>query len=186
MVLWMIASFAFAMPYAAGEEPASPTAPSPPAAEAIRLLESEDPYHRQLGFLRLEALRELSTLDTIKRYLESGDPEMRAYSLRALAAIEGAPSVQRLIETLKTDKHPRVRRAALLGLEPLQQSDPRILPALMASLRDRNSGVRMTAVDIVSRIDHAMAREAILVRNKRERNRDVRRVLSLAMKRLGG
>ena len=110
---------------------------------------------------------------------------MRAYAFRALAAIEGAQAVPLLLEALRTDKQPRVRRAALLGLEPLQQSDPNILPAFIKALRDKDTEVRMAAVDIVSRVDDPRAREAILLRNKRERRRDVRRVLSMAMRRLG-
>ena len=43
----------------------------------------------------------------------------------------------------------------------------------------------MTAVDIVSRIDTPQARDAVRVRYKRERDRDVRRVLAEAIKRVG-
>lgn len=178
--LWLIS----AADAAYGEEP-SAQAPSPKAVEAIQLLESEDPYQRQVGFLRLEALREPSTAPAIKVYIDSKDPELRAYSLRALAAIEGLSAVPFLLERLKTDKHPRVRRAALLALEPLQAGDQAILPACIVALRDRNTEVRMTAVDIVSRIDDPRAREAIVKRYKWEGRRDVRRVLKMAMKRLG-
>ena len=169
---------------AACEEPPSAT-PSPKAVEALRLVESKDPYQQQLGFLRLEALRENSTAGIIRKYVTHRDPEMRAYALRALAAIEGAHAVPLLLEALRTEKPPRVRRAALLGLEPLQQSDPQILPAFIKALRDKDTEVRMAAVDIVSRVADPRAREAILLRNKRERRRDVRRVLSMAMRRLG-
>ena len=159
--------------------------PTPQAVEAMRLLESSDPYQRQLGFLRLEALRETGTVKTIERYLTSRDPEVRAYSLRAVAAITGEPAIPTLLQVLASEKHPRVRRAALLGLEPFERSDPRILAACIKALRDPNTEVRMAAVDIVSRVDDPRAREAILIRYKRETRRDVRRVLRLAMKRLG-
>ena len=182
--LWAAAVWLLMAPPVRGEEPAS-TAPSPQAVAAFQLVESKDPYQQQLGFLRLEALREIGTAPLIRRYLAHREPEMRAYTLRALAAIEGAASVPTLLEALQTDKQPLVRRAALLGLEPLQSTDPNILPAFIKALRDRKTDVRMTAVDVVSRIDDPKAREAILLRNKRERRRDVRRVLSLAMKRLG-
>ena len=168
----------------AAEEPVS-TTPSPQAVAALQLVESKDPYHQQLGFLRLEALREISTAPLIRSYLTHREPEMKSYALRALAAIEGALAVPTLLEALTSDKRPLVRRAALLGLEPLQATDPTILPTFIKALRDRNTEVRMAAVDIVSRVDDPKAREAILLRNKRERRRDVRRVLSLAMKRLG-
>ena len=150
----------------------------------MRLLASDDPYQRQIGFLRLEALRELSTAMTIGTYATSPDPEMRAFALRALAAIESTGAIPRLLEALRTDRHPRVRRAALLGLEPLQKADPAILPAFIKALRDRNTEIRIAAVDAVSRINDPRAREAILTRNRREGRRDVRRVLELAMKRL--
>jgi ribosome-associated translation inhibitor RaiA len=171
-------------PSAAGEE-AQVSSPSPNAVEALQLVESKDPYQQQLGFLRLEALRETGTAPLIRNYLTHREPEMRAYALRALAAIEGPASVPTLLNALKTDNDALVRRAALLGLEPLHATHPEVLPAFIKALRDRKTDVRMAAVDVVSRIDDPRAREAILLRNKRERRRDVRRVLSLAMQRLG-
>jgi ribosome-associated translation inhibitor RaiA len=178
-------SLSAASPAVRGEEGAVPIQPSPKAVEAMQLLDSEDAYQRQLGFLRLEALREPATVPIILRHLGSKDPEIRAYSLRAVAAIQGAAAVPLLLETLKADKHPKVRRAALLGLEPFVLADPDVMPSLIRALRDRKPVVRMTAIDIVSRIDHPQAREAILLRNRRERHRDVRRVLKLAVERIG-
>ena len=159
--------------------------PSPKAVEALRELESPDPYQRQKAFLRLEALREPSTAESIRAYLHHKDQDMRAFTIRAVAAIEGPQSVPTLLESLKTERSARVRRAALLGLEPLQQSSADILPAFLKALRDKDTEVRMAAVDIVSRIDDPRAREAILVRAKRERRRDVRRVLVPALRRIG-
>ena len=182
--LWAVAVWILLTPLLHGEEPVS-TTPSPQAVAALQLAESKDPYQQQLGFLRLEALREISTAPLIRPYLTHREPEMRAYALRALAAIEGAPAVPTLLDALKSDKQPLVRRAALLSLEPLQSANTNILPAFIKALRDRNTEVRMAAVDIVSRVDDPAARDAIFLRNKRERRRDVRRVLSLAMKRLG-
>lgn len=166
------------------ELPAPSTAPSLKAVEAMQLLQSSDAYQQQLGFLRLEALRELSTVPTIRQYVTSKNPDVRAYSLRALAAIQTTAAVPLLLDILRTEKDARVRRAALLGLEPLEKSDPAILPVLIQALRDRRIEVRIAAVDIVSRIDDPRARQAILVRNQRERQRDVRRVLVMAMHRM--
>ena len=174
-VLWM--------PTVARSE-TTPTTPSPRALEAIRLIESPDPYQRQLGFLQLEALREPSTIEVIERYVARPEPEVRAESLRAVAAIQGFSAAPQLLQALKTERSPMVRRAAMLGLEPFVQGHPDLLPAFVNALRDRSTEVRMTAVDIVSRIDDPAAREAIRRRNKRERGRDVRRVLDLAMRRL--
>ena len=157
---------------------------SPKAVEALQLMESHDPYQRQLGFLRLEALREPAALDAVKRYLHHNDPEMRAYAVRALAAIQGAPAVPALLQYLQQDKRGRVRRAALLALEPFQPTDPALLPAFIKALRDRDTEVRIAATDVVSRIDDPRAREAILIRMKRERRTDVRRVLGVAVKRV--
>lgn len=164
-------------------EPSEP--PSPQAVEAMRLLASEDLYQRQMAFLRLEALREPSTAATIQRYVRDPDPDVRAYSLRALAGILGAEAIPQLLQALRTDRAAEVRRAALLGLEPLQARHPDVLPAFIAALRDRKTEVRMTAVDVVSRIEDPRARAAIVSRRKREQRRDVRRVLELAARRMG-
>ncbi|PIQ84142.1 MAG: hypothetical protein COV75_03810 [Candidatus Omnitrophica bacterium CG11_big_fil_rev_8_21_14_0_20_63_9] len=184
--LWIGASVAMLAVggLSASADESTEAGPSPKAQSALQLLKSEDPYQRQLGFLRLEALREASTVPMLQEYATHRDAEVRAYSLRAIAAIQGAGAVPQLLEALRTDRHPKVRRAALLGLEPLQASDPATLPAMLKALHDRDTSVRMTAVDIVSRIDDARAVEAIRERNKREHRRDVRRVLSAAMKRL--
>ena len=159
-------------------------APSSHAVEAIRLLDSKDPYQRELGFLRLEALREPSTAETIKRYLGSRDVDTRAYSLRALAAIQGPAAIPTLLDALAKDRHPTPRRAALLGLEPLHHNDPMVIAAFLKALRDRKPEVRMAAVDIVSRLGTTDARAAIQKRLKRERDHDVRRVLALARQRM--
>ena len=147
-------------------------------------MESEDSYQRQIGFLRLEALRETGTLPIVQHYLADRDPDIRAASLRALAAIQGREAIPALVAALG-DGHPRVRRAALLALEPLRDTDPSIAPALIWALRDRKTEVRMTAADIVSRIPSEEARAAIRTRVRRERDPDVRRVLALAVRRIG-
>lgn len=180
-VIWLATA-----PAARAVEEAAGRPPSPQAAEALQLLTSEDDYQRKLGFLRLEALRELSTLPTLRAYLTDRDPEMRAYSLRAVAAVEGVAAAPTLVATLQADKEPRVRRAAVLGLEPFAMVDQAWLPPLLKALTDRSTEVRMTAVDVVSRIPNTRAREAILTRHRREQRPDVRRVLELAVKRLGG
>ena len=158
--------------------------PSPRALAAIQLLKSDDLYQKQMGFLRLEALREAATVDAISAYLTDREPEVRAYSLRALAAVQGAGSVPVLLRAL-SDKHPRVRRAAVLGLEPLVATNNEILPALIKQLKDRHPHVRMAVIDVLSRQDVARAKEAILLRRRREHDRDVKRVLKLAVERLG-
>ena len=179
MMMWTMAADSLG-----GEQPSTETL-SATAQEASQLLSSSDPYQRQLGFLRLEALRDPCAVPIIQPYTDSRDPDLRAYSLRALAAIQSAQAIPLLLEKLRTDKQPRVRRAALLGLEPIAKGHPEVLEAFIKALRDRKTEVRMAAVDIVSRIDEPRAREAILTRHRRERRRDVRRVLDLAMKRLG-
>lgn len=150
---------------------------SPEAQELIKGLDAKDLYLRQKAFLQLEALREPATGAVVRRYLNSRDVETRAFSVRALAAIEGAGAVPTLIEYVKQDPKPRVRAAAVLALEPLQRADPSVLAVLIEKLRDRNAEVRMAAVDAVSRVDDPKAQEAVRTRWRRERHRDVRRVL---------
>ena len=165
-------------------EDSSSEPPSAEAMEAIRLLGSKDSYERQRAFLRLEALREPATAPLIRKWITDRDPWMRAGSLRALAAIQGEQAVGLLLERLADDRNPAVRRAILLGLEVFPSRRDQTLPAFIAALRDRNTEVRITAVDIVSRIDDPRAREAILTRRKRERRRDVQRVLAVAVRRI--
>lgn len=161
--------------------------PSPHAVEAMRLLDSKDPYLRQLGFLRLEALREPATVSAVTRYLHSRNPVVRGEALRALAAIQGHAAIPTLLQSLAHDGDTTPRRAALLGLEPLYrvQADAAVKAALLKALRDRKPEVRMTAVDIASRLDDPDARALIQKRLLRERHRDVLRVLALAKKRMG-
>ena len=185
LVIGLATVLTVAMPTHARAEEAPPSAPSPHAVEAMRLLDSKDAYQRELGFLRLEALREPGTVSVIQRYVQDRDPDTRAYSLRALAAIQGTEAIPVLLQALRQDREARVRRAAILGLEPFERANAEVLPALIKALRDKNVEVRITAVDVVSRIDDPKAKEAILVRHKRERSSDVRRVLVSAMKRLG-
>ncbi len=159
--------------------------PQAKAHDAIQALASSDPYLREQAFLRLEALRDPTTVPELEPYLSSQDSDMRAWSLRALAAIEGPKAVPALLDRLSHDRVPHVRWAAILGLEPPAKQDlATILPPLIKALRDRDTEVRIAAVDVVSRIDHPLAREAILVRAKREGRRDVRRVMAAAVKRV--
>lgn len=157
-------------------------ATSPEASRLIARLDADDPYIRQEAFLELEMLREPATVPAIRQRLESRNAETRAFSVRALAALEGVKAVPALLERLKRDSSPRVRVSALLALEPLQ--DPTILPVLIDKLRDRNRDVRIAAADAVSRVKQPEARAAIQRRWRRERDRDVRRVLEKALARL--
>jgi HEAT repeat protein len=157
---------------------------SPEAQPFLKQLDSKDAFLRQEAFVRLEALRDPATASVVRPYLTSRNLETRTFAVRAVAAIEGVQAVPTLLAQFKRER-PTVRIAILLALEPLQAQDPSIAPVLLAALRDRKPQVRMAAVDIVSRLKQPQAREAILTRWKRERHRDVRRVLELAMKRIG-
>ena len=159
-------------------------AASPEAEPYLKQLDAKGAFVRQEAFLHLEALRDPATASVVRQYLTSKNAETRAFAVRAVAAIEGAKAVPTLLARLARER-PTVRLAIVLALEPLQKQDPSVAPALIAELRDRAPDVRMAAVDAVSRIKQPQAREAILTRWKRERNRDVRRVLELAMKRIG-
>ncbi len=155
---------------------------SPEAEELVHQLDANDLYTRQLAFIRLEVLREPGTAPAIRQYTQSRNADTRAFSLRALAAVDRAEAIPILKEHLQTDRVARVRIAALLALEPL--NDPSTLPLLIGVLRDRHPHVRMAAIDVLSRIDHPDARKAIHQRWRRERNRDVRRVLEEAVERV--
>lgn len=159
--------------------------PSPAAQEALRLVESDDPYQREVGFLRLEALRDRATIEPLRVYTTDHDEDVRAASIRALAGIEGLDAVPWVLERLPTERSPRVRRAMLLSIEVLQPGSEEILPTFITALTDRNRLVRMTAVDIVSRIDDPRAREAIFERARREQNSNVIKVLRMAVDRMG-
>ena len=153
--------------------------------EALGDLQSPDSFIRQRAFLRLEALRDPSSIDAIRSHLNDKDADTRAFSLRALAAVQGASAIPTLLNALQKDPNPTARRAALFGLEPLQEHDPTILPAFIQALKDRKPEVRIVAVDVVSRIDKPQAKQALLERKHREHNHDVRRVLTQALVRAG-
>lgn len=165
-------------------EEASTQTISQRAADALRLVESGDDYQQQLGFLRLEALRDPAVLPALMPYTSSKNPDLRAQSLRAVAAIQGVGAVPLLLGRLAHDRDTHVRRAAILGVEPYVTAHPDALFALIAALKDKDTTVRMAAVDVVSRVNDPAAREAIITRYKREGRKDVRRVLEMAMKRM--
>jgi HEAT repeat protein len=177
MVMWLVVGSS-----AVAQETNAPV--SQEASLLLEDLDAHDLYVRQRAFLRLEALREPATAAMIRQYLAASDVDTRAFSVRALAAIEGPAAIPQLLQSLRADRDPAVRRAALLGLEPLRLHDPSLVQAFIVALRDRKPEVRMTAVDVVSRIDDPAARDAIRRLNKREYSRNVRRALALAMKRL--
>lgn len=152
------------------------------AQAIVAQLDVQDPYLRQKAFMQLEALRDPSTVPVVQAHLKSRNSATRAFSARALAAIDGVHAIPLLLERLHRDKSPRVRLAAVLALEPLD--DPRVMPALIGKLRDHHPDVRMAVADAVSRINHPDARAAILLRARRERNRDVQRVLQDAVQRM--
>jgi len=152
--------------------------------DVFEQIESEDSYQRQLGFLRLEALRDPATLPRIEPYLKHEQAEYRAYSLRAIAAIQAGKAVPLLLERLANDPDPLVRQAALLGAEPFMEGSPEILTAAIGAMQDKDTQVRMVAVDIVSRSDKPDAQQAIRTRLKRESRPDVLRVLEAAIQRI--
>ena len=158
---------------------------SPEAQELIAKLDAKDVYERQKTFLRLEALREPATAAAIRERIRSRNAHTREFSVRALAAVEGAGAIPTVVERLREDRVVQVRLAALLALEPLQTYDSSLTLVFIRALRDRSPDVRMAAADVVSRINHPIAREAVLTRWRQERHRDVRRVLEDAMKRIG-
>ena len=102
-----------------------------------------------------------------------------------LFVIEGVKAVPELLERVQRDRSPAVRLHAILALEPFVAQEASTVPVLIKALRDRQPDVRIAAIDVVSRIDHSEARDALKVRWERERHRDVRRVLESAMQRIG-
>lgn len=168
-----------------GEAQEPPEAISPDAQRLIEQIDTGDSALRRRAFLQLEALREPATASGIRRYLADRRVELRILSVRALAAIEGARSVPTLLERLQQDRSPAVRLQSMLAIEPFVGQDASALPLLLKALRDRQPDVRITAIDVVSRIEKPEAKEALTLRWKRERHRDVRRVLEAAMKRIG-
>ncbi len=173
-----------AMGWTQGARAEDLTALSSAAQAAIQQLGSEDAYVRQKAFLQLEALRELAALPSIRSYIDDKDVDMRAWSLRAIAAIQGLDAIPLLRERAQKDKKPVVRRAAILGLEPFLEKDESLAPFMIQMLRDRNPEVRMTAADIVSRINEPKAHEALRKQAKRENNRDARKVFKMALARI--
>ena len=179
-VLWCCAAGAAVW----AEDVAAPPIP-PELQPLVAHLDDKNVYERQKAFLRLEATREPSLIPAFRAHLASRDWHTRAFAVRALAAVEGAPAIPVLLEKAAHDRQSDVRLAALLGLEPLRDRDPAIEATFRKALRDRTPEVRMAAADIVSRSPSEDAKAAIRKRWKREWNRDVRRVLADAMKRIG-
>jgi HEAT repeat protein len=153
------------------------------AQDAIALLDSKDQMQSRLGFMRLEALREPATAETIKKYLSSQDEYVRASALRALSAVEGLKSTEVLSSCLTSDKSEHVRLHAALALEPLK--DPKAYDALIKGMEDKSAEVRMASVEAFSRINEPGVIDALFVRQKQETNKEVQKVIDNAIKRIG-
>ena len=185
-LIWLgqLAFLLFAYCAAGSAEAPPPPDLDPAAQDALRLIASSDAYQQELGFLRLEALRDPGTLPAILPYTDNPDAQMRAWSLRAVAAIQGEQAIPMLTQHFKTDRSADVRREILLGLEPYAKTHQELLELFLGALTDRQPQVRMTAADIVSRIDDPAADKAIRDRRRREHRKDVRRVLDMAIQRI--
>ncbi len=145
-------------------------------------LDDDDLFLRQKAFLELEALRDPASADTIRAHLTALDPNTRAFSARALAAVAGRSAVPVLLERWTKERHLYVRSSILIALEPFWEQEPAVVATVLKALRDRKRDIRMVAADIASHINRPEAREALQVRWKRERDRDVRLVLKRIMK----
>ena len=156
------------------------------AQAALKQTDTQDLYEQQVAFMRLEMLREPATAPLIRPYLDHRRAETRAFSIRALVAVEGTQAIPVVLERLKKDRSPYVRVSAILALEPFRAHDPAILPAFVSALRDRSREVRIAAIDAVGQINDPQAREALRVRARRERDRDVQRVLNEVMSKRDG
>jgi len=145
---------------------------------AKNLITSEDPYQQKLGFLRLEALRDPNTVGFIEALTLSEDAHMRAMSLRALFAVQGKSVVPRLVEVAQNDPDSVVRREVLLALEPMLEEMPAVLDVAIQALKDQRTRVRVTAVDMLSRMDDPKAKQALLKSSKQYQPPAVRMVLN--------
>jgi len=150
----------------------------------IDQLDDEDLFVRQKAFMELEALRDPASMDAIRARLTAPDPNTRAFSARALAAVASRSAVPVLLERWTKERHVYVRSSILIALEPFLEQEPSVVTTVLNALRDRKRDIRMAAADIAGHINRPEARAALQVRWKRERDRDVRRVLERIMKAL--
>ena len=127
-------------------------------AEAVRLLDSDDPAIRPIGggtalllmmkagFFRPRRLVSLRRIEQGYRSISAGgDGSLRIGAMATLADIEGSPDVARhapvIVRALRTLSNPRTRNVATIGGH-LAHADPHLdLPPLLAAL-----GAQLTIV----------------------------------------
>lgn len=91
-------------------------------------------------------------------YLQRGDDRddaLRASAVTSLGAMEAQDAGDLLVEALRFDGRPHIRRMAAIGLGRL--GDPSRAPVLMDALSDADPGVRQRAAEALSRLNATQA-----------------------------
>jgi HEAT repeat protein len=125
-------------------------------AGLVRLLRSPDPYERATALDELGKARATDTVDEITSMVGVGSERVRMAAARALARI-GGPKARVALEHLALDPNPRLRFAAVQGLERLES--PESVSVLREVARDRfphdaHPQTRALAVTILGRMEN--------------------------------
>ena len=145
---------------------------SPEVNQALRLLMANDVFSKQAGLLKLEALRDPSTMSAVRPFLDDSNPLLRAQALTAARAIQGKSAIPLLVDRLARDRHADVRRQAANELHEL--ADPSTVPPLVSALEDRQVVVRVAAVEALG-VMHDRSVTPAIIRQLRSRDAELRR-----------
>ncbi len=99
-----------------------------------------------------ENVRQLSK-DALIRLAGASDAEIRIASIKAIGKLKIAEGGERLFVALSSDKNPAVREEAVKSLAQL--NDKRIADAIKLALQDKQKNVRVTALDLLPKMDLA-------------------------------
>jgi hypothetical protein len=142
-------------------------------------LETETMSVRFAALMHLGKLGAREAIPHIVPLLEHEDFATRAGAVVALTRLDARDTAGQVARALE-DEYPGVRQRAAEGLAVLGQSDPSVVPALVAALEDENRHVRRVVFATLATLGAVAAIPAIEASARRERfwrRRHVKRAL---------
>ncbi len=116
-----------------------------PYAQAMAQLKNKDPKVRRQGAEALGRIRNLASVDTLKKLLTDESPAVRSQVTETLGLMRVVAVSSDIARMLSSDNDPGARQMAAIALGYI--ADRNTVPALMKGLKDPYEGVRFASVN---------------------------------------